>query len=157
MIDRLAGTALLFGSVAPRAIRRRKPRTLTERLAAFHGSGWPVSAPVIVRWDDHHVPFIEAQSDENLAVALGAVHAHLRLGQIEVARRLSQGRLAEMIGPLGVPVDRLIRTLDMARAIPDIERLLPNDTRGWLEGFVRGINHYLMTVKELPEEFALFD
>ena len=156
MIDRLAGTALLFGSVARRAIRRRKPRTLTERLAAFPGSGWPVSAPVTVRCDDHHVPFIEAQSDEDLAVALGAVHAHLRLGQIEVARRLSQGRLAEMIGPLGVPVDRLIRTLDMARAVPDIERLLPNDTRGWLEGFVRGINHYLMTVKELPEEFALF-
>lgn len=156
MIDRLTGTALLFGSVARRAVYRRKPRMLLERLAAFTDRGWPVSAPVNIRWDDHHVPFIEAQSDEDLAVALGAVHAHLRLGQIEVARRLSQGRLAEMIGPLGISVDRLIRTLDMARAVSDIQRLLPPDTRAWLEGFARGINHYLETAKELPEEFALF-
>jgi penicillin G amidase len=156
MIDRFTGTALLFASVARRTIRRRSPRTLAERLAAFPDKGWPVSVPVAVHWDDHHIPFIEAGSDDDLAVALGAIHAHLRLGQIEVARRLSQGRLAEMIGSIGVPVDRLIRTLDMARAVSDIERQLPDETRRWLDGFVRGINHYLTTVAELPEEFALF-
>lgn len=156
MIDRLAGMALLFASVALRAIRRRRPRTLAERLAAFPDKGWPVSAPVAIHWDDHHIPFIETASDDDLAVALGAIHAHLRLGQIEVARRLSQGRLAEMIGSIGFPVDRLIRTLDMARAVSDVQRQLPDETRRWLDGFVRGLNHYLITVAELPEEFALF-
>jgi hypothetical protein len=32
----------------------------------------------------------------------GLVHAHLRLGQMEMVRHLAQGRLAEMIGPIGL-------------------------------------------------------
>lgn len=155
-MNRLFGSALLFGSLALRMRRRRGTASLAERLAALPRGGWPLAAPVVVHWNDHQVPFIRAEHDGDLAVALGAVHAHLRLGQMEMMRRLAQGRLAEMIGPLGVGIDRLVRTLDPARAVPAIERDLPAETRRWLEGFARGVSHYLLSVKDLPEEFALF-
>ena len=115
----------------------------------------PVQAPVTVRWDDHQIPFIEAASDRDLAVGLGAVHAHLRLGQIEVMRRIAQGRIAEMIGPLGIEADRAIRLLELGRAVPEMVARLPPASREWAEGFVAGLNHHLLHARALPREFAV--
>ncbi len=77
-----------------------RPATLHERLAAVPRAGLPFEGKVTVHWNDHQIPFIEAASDRDAAVALGLVHAHLRLGQMEILRRISQGRLAEMAGSL---------------------------------------------------------
>ncbi|MGD9614096.1 MAG: penicillin acylase family protein [Alphaproteobacteria bacterium] len=75
-------------------VRPRKYITVTERLRSL-----PLRrAPVAIRWNAHLVPFVEAKSDRELAIALGLVHAHLRLAQIELLRRIAQGRLAELFG-----------------------------------------------------------
>ena len=120
-------------------------------------TGLPVEKPVAIRWNRHQVPFIEAQTDHDLAVALGIVHAHLRLGQLELMRRIAQGRVSELIGSSGVAVDQLLRTLDVGRAVPAILAAMPQATRAWLDAFVRGLNHQLMHVRPLPPEFDLFD
>jgi len=115
----------------------------------------PLKESVVLHWNEHQVPFIEASTDVDLATALGLVHAHLRLGQMEMVRRAAQGRLAEMIGPLGVDLDYLVRALDLDRAVPEITASLPKETRFWIEAFVRGINHHLDAVSELPHEFEV--
>jgi penicillin amidase len=116
----------------------------------------PLDQAVTIHWDDHQVPFIEADTDQDAATALGIVHAHLRLGQLELLRRLSQGRLAEMIGTVGSDVDQRLRTLDPGRAVPGMLAMMPDATRQWLDAFARGINHYLMHTPHLPPEFAIF-
>ncbi len=157
---RTAAGTLLFSAYLRLFAQRPPPLntvSLQERLASFPGEGAPVEKPVEIRWNRHLVPFIEAATDRDLAVALGLVHAHLRLGQMEVLRRLAFGRLSEMIGPAGIDIDRTVRILDLGRAVPAIGGELPNETRGWLAGFVSGINHCLMrTDAALPHEFALF-
>ncbi len=125
---------------------------LSERLAALPRTGLPLQAPVDVRWDDHQVPFLEAASDEDLAVALGVVHVHLRWTQMELMRRIARGRLAEIVGPFGLILDRAVRTVGIARAVPDIVKMLPPDTRAWLDGFVAGVNHAVRTAPALPME-----
>jgi penicillin G amidase len=157
MIDKLTGTALLAGALARQALRGRRTYTLEQRLAMLPRTGLPIEHPVVVRWDAHQVPYIEAASDHDLAVTLGVVHAHLRLGQIELMRRLAQGRVSEMIGPLGVDVDRLLHTLDLGRAVPEILAGLPSATRDWLTAFADGLNHHVMRVRPLPVEFEVFD
>ena len=72
-------------------------------------------------------------------------------------RRLAQGRVSEMVGRLGLGLDRLIRTFDIGRAVPQILATMPAETRTWLEGFARGINHCLDHAPERPREFALLD
>lgn len=129
--------------------------TLAERLAALPTAGLPTRAPVTIYWDEHQIPFIEAAHDTDLACALGAVHAHLRLSQIEMLRRIAQGRIAEMVGPRGVDLDHSLRVLDLCRAVPAIEAELPVDTRRFLEAFVAGLNHYVANVRELPFEFSV--
>jgi penicillin amidase len=88
---------------------------------------------------------------------LGIVHAHLRLGQLELMRRLGQGRVAAMIGAGGIAIDHLLRTLDIGRAVPAIVANMPPSTRAWVEAFLRGLNHHLMRVRPLPPEFHLLN
>ena len=93
-------------------------KTVEERLADLPtAGGWPVEAPVRVFWHERMIPFVEADSDEDAAFAIGMLHAHLRLGQMEMFRRLSAGRLSEAGGPVRLTgFDRLIRTLDLERS-----------------------------------------
>src|SRR3954464_16107826 len=89
----------------PAGLRHRPARvSVADRIAALPQTGVPVGAPVDIRWSDHLVPFIEARSDRDLAVALGLVHAHLRLAQMELLRRIAQGRGGEGIGATAVPL-----------------------------------------------------
>ena len=131
------------------------PTTLKDRLAKLPTRDLPLQAPVTISWNDHQVPFIEAATDADLAFALGLVHAHLRLGQMEIVRRISQGRLSEMGGPLATDIDHGLRILDFGRAASEMEKGLPAETRTWLTRYVEGVNHYLFAAKDLPQEFAV--
>jgi penicillin amidase len=131
------------------------PTTVEQRLAAFPVTGLPLQRPVTIYWDEHQIPFIAAQTDHDAAFALGLVHAHLRLGQMEILRRISQGRVSEMGGPLAIDIDRSLRILDLGKAVPAILAAMPDESRAWLDAFVAGINHYQATVAQLPHEYAL--
>ncbi|KAA5606718.1 penicillin acylase family protein [Roseospira marina] len=134
-----------------------EPTALEDRLSAFPTANLPLDGPVTVHWAPHQIPFIEATSDADAAFTLGLVHAHLRLGQMETARRLSQGRVAEMAGPIPfvLDLDHALRVLGFDRAAPDILAAMPEASRTWLTRFTDGINHYLMTVEDLPHDFAV--
>src|SRR5205823_845464 len=65
------------------------------------------------------------------------------LAQLELFRRLAQGRLAEMLGAVAVPLDHALRLLDPGRAVSAILAGLPQENRDWLDAFVAGINHHI--------------
>lgn len=129
--------------------------TLQDRLDVFPQRDLPLKKRVVIRWDQHQVPFIEAQHDSDAAFVLGLVHAHLRLGQMEILRRISQGRIAEMGGPLAADIDVGLRAIDYRRGARKSEAVLSQPTRSWLESYVAGINHYQGAVKVLPHEFRV--
>jgi penicillin G amidase len=134
-----------------------EPRTLPERLAMFPTSGLPLEQPVTVWWNAHQVPFIEAATDRDAAFTLGLVHAHLRLGQMEVMRRVSQGRISEIAGPIPqvADIEHALRILDLGKTSKTVYASMPADTKAWLDAFVAGINHYQAKAAELPHEYAL--
>lgn len=114
----------------------------------------PLRAPARVYWNENQIPFIEAEDDRDLPMLLGMVHAHQRLGQMEVLKRVSQGRLAEMAGPVAGFVDASLRIVNHGKvARENWERMRP-DTKAWLERFVAGINLYRQRVERRPAEFA---
>jgi penicillin amidase len=129
--------------------------TVAERIRAFPTDGLPIREPVQLYWDSHLIPFIEARRDDDLAFVLGMAHAHLRLGQMEMIRHVSQGRLAEMLGPSAAPIDHSLRILNVGRASAEIYRAMPPETRLWLDEFVRGVNFYQDRLRELPHEFKV--
>ncbi len=129
-------------------------RSVAERLADLPLRDLPVERPVTIRWSERQVPFIEAGNDEDLAFGLGMVHRHLRAAQIEVLRRVSAGRVAEIVGPFGLEIDRSIRSLDIGAVVPELVAMLPDTSRRWIDGFLAGFNHHLRHAPP-PPEFAM--
>ena len=154
---RLLGLAVAGGCMAGCTVLAPmpKPASLADRLAAFPIRSLPLEHRVNIYWNEHQIPFVEADSDDDAAFALGLVHAHLRLGQMGLVRMLAQGRLSEMVGPIGLDVDRGLRTLSFSRAAAEIERQMDDRSRRWTQRFVDGINHYLAIAGELPHEFRV--
>lgn len=153
----LAGLIMLSGLLSACSVLAPLPKAISSdaRLAAIPVAGLRLAGKVTIHWDDHQVPFIEAERDEDLPVAIGLVHAHLRLGQMELLRRISQGRIAEMGGPLATDIDEGLRILNFGAAAAEIEAALPPETRAWLDGYVRGVNHYQQNVRQLPHEYRV--
>ena len=130
----LAGFALI--AATPRK------STLEARLATIPTTGVPIARPVTIHWNNHQVPFIVAESDDDAAFALGLVHAHLRLGQMAIFRSIAKGRIAEMCGPAATDIDHGLRILNVGRAVPAMLTSMPPASRRWLDRFVDGVNHY---------------
>ncbi|MFO1153798.1 MAG: penicillin acylase family protein [Rhodospirillales bacterium] len=139
----------LFDAVRPRTV------SLKERLASFPTEGLPVERTLVIRWNSHQVPFIEAETEHDAALALGLVHAHLRGAQIALFKRFFYGRLAELVGRFGRDFDHVIRILDYGRGADALGARLPDATRAWIEAYVEGLNAYQDRLTTLPPEFAV--
>src|SRR5215475_9881142 len=97
-----------------------------------------LAAPVSVVRDAMGVPTIRAQNTHDLYMALGFVHAQDRLFQMDEQRRLAQGRLSEVLGPITLPTDRTLRTLGLYRyAAASIPTLSP-DFKAVLDAYAEG-------------------
>lgn len=133
------------------------PVSTAERLAGFPSDlPWPIEQPVEIRWQHNMIPFVEARTDADCAFAIGVVHAYLRLGQMEVFRRGSAGRLAESLGPVVAPdIDILLRQLDLGRSAEASVALLSAADRLWLQRYLDGINFLVANSPALPAEFRL--
>ena len=142
---------MLTGCAALRPV----PKTMAERLDVFPRTGLPVERPVTIRWNRFQVPFVEAETDRDLAFAMGMVHGHLRLAEIRVLKQLVQGRASEMVGPVARNIDHAIRIMDIGRAAPEMVRALPEDERALMDSFAAGLNFYQSRLEELPPEFSL--
>lgn len=123
------------------------------RLDAFPRHAPGLLAEVDIRWNAHAVPYVLARHDEDAAYALGLVHVHLRGAQLQILKRIAQGRVAEMLGPLAVGLDHALRLLDLPGAAARCVRTLPATTRTWVEAFARGLTDGQPPSAPRPPEF----
>jgi penicillin amidase len=115
-----------------------------------------LEAAVEVSYDAWAIPTIVAANEVDLMRAQGFVHASERLWQLELFRRIGQGRLAEIFGAPAVGTDRLIRTLDLEGAAEAALALLSPADRRLLEAYADGVNARIASWRgPLPPEFIL--
>ena len=121
-----------------------------SRDAALPG----LSAPVEVWRDSLGVPHVWAANEADLFRAVGYVHAQDRLWQMELFRRVADGRMAEILGPQLVETDRFLRTLGMGRAAALNEHTLDPASRALLQAYADGVNEWIdHHPGPLPPEF----
>ena len=114
-----------------------------------------LNRPVNIYWNDYMVPFIQAETDADAAFMMGVVHAHLRLGQMELGKQLAWGRLSEMAGPFTKDIDQFIRALNLSKPIPKMLQTMPDETKQWLSRYVEGINAYKSQLDEWPHDMQV--
>ncbi|HET7574252.1 MAG TPA: penicillin acylase family protein, partial [Solirubrobacterales bacterium] len=110
---------------------------------------------VHVRRDRWGVPHIEASERDDVHFAQGFCHAQDRLFQMDFYRRAVQGRVAEVAGTDGLPVDRLMRTLGIRRAAEHEAAKLEPALQERLEHFCAGVNAGAAGLRALPLEMQL--
>jgi len=159
----LAHPALHFALFAIIAIALSSCISTPPRLSSLPADGrvdrmrelWPgLRAAATIRYDEHLIPYIEVADELDAPYAMGLVHAHLRLTQMDLFRIVARGRIAEVAGPFAAPIDEAIRAFDLDRAVPEIARQLPDDSRAWIERYVEGVNDYRRTATSLPSDFT---
>ena len=115
-----------------------------------------LSAEVHVWRDPYGVPHIFAASMDDAARALGYLHASERLFQMELQRRIGQGRLAEVFGADRVDIDKFIRTLGLYREAESSFAALSPWAQKRLQAYADGVTPFLDSNESaLPPEFLL--
>ena len=107
-----------------------------------------LKGPVEILRDRNAVPHIIAGSLEDAAFGLGYVHAQDRFWQMELMRRLAQGRLAEILPPMLVggsivDTDRTLRGLGLYRQARESLNALSPGTRATIDSYATGVNAWL--------------
>jgi penicillin amidase len=140
-----ASTAALWHWLA------RRPLPKTSGTIALPG----LDGRVRVRRDRWGVPHVEADEHRDLYFAQGFCHGQDRLWQMDFYRRAVRGRIAEMAGEEGLPIDRLMRTLGIRRIAEREEAALAPQLRASLERFCAGVNAAAAAAPALPFEMQL--
>lgn len=115
-----------------------------------------LAAPVTVRFGPHAVPTIEADSLDDLLFAQGFIVASERMWQMDLMRRLAEGRLAEVLGEDALPADRWLRTIGLGRLARERYRALEPKFQRMLAAYAAGVNAYRQDARgRLPLEYRL--
>ncbi len=113
---------------------------------------------VSIRRDDYGVPFIEAQSLQDLTFGIGYAMAEDRLAQMVSMNLLARGRLAEMTGDIALDMDIYMRTLGIPQIIEERYAALSPELKQHLTGFAAGVNAYINSHRDrLPLELTIND
>jgi penicillin G amidase len=146
------GTALFGGTAIGlwwQLFRRPLPRTSGDlRVPGLEGR------IEIVR-DRWGMPTVRAQTPVDVWYGQGFCHGQDRLWQCEVNRRVTAGRISEIAGRNGLPVDRLMRTLGLRRVALREEAELESDLRRLLDAYCAGLNEAARIASAPPAEFQL--
>ncbi len=113
-----------------------------------------------LRYDDRGVAHVFAANEYAMAYGMGFTHAKDRLFQTEMFRRTVQGRLSEVVGPIGLASDRWWLRFNFGeQAIEQYELLgeTDPDMKLQFEAYARGFNDYLAQLDPVqrPLEYHL--
>lgn len=116
-----------------------------------------LAAPVEVLRDEHGIPQVYADTDADLMLAQGYVHAQERFFEMDLRRMATAGRLSEVFGEKTLASDKLVRTMGWRRVAEREWALLAPDTRKALTAYSAGVNAYLdeRGAVDLAPEYAL--
>ena len=124
-------------------------------LASCSGPKQPAeSGQVRIVRDNFGVPHVYADEIYGLYYGYGYSIAQDRLFQIEMARRSTQGMVAEVLGIDYVDYDRNARTLFSPDSIRQQMVALEQRDKDVFEAYADGINAWLVEIRRLPAELT---
>jgi penicillin amidase len=111
---------------------------------------------IVIRRDQWGVPQIEASTETDAWFGLGFCQGQDRAFQLESLLRVVRGTLSEVVGPEGLPIDRLSRRIGFIRASERQVELTRPDLHATLDAFARGVTAGMSAgARRRPPELAL--
>lgn len=115
-----------------------------------------LSEKVTVYRDSLGIPHIYAKNNLDLYRCIGYVMAQDRLWQMDLLRRITTGRLSEVLDPGLVDADQLFRALRFSKKSEMVISKTDPEIIACMEAYCDGVNQFIEThQKKLPFEFAM--
>lgn len=126
----------------PRPSLRTLLRSLGRRAARTSGAlrVAGLAGEVTIARDRWGIAHVDATCDADAWFGLGFCHGQDRGFQLELLARAGRGRLAELLGPDALPIDRLSRTLGFHRLAVVQLPMLDADIREALDAYAAGVS-----------------
>jgi penicillin G amidase len=141
----VAGTTIVTGI-------KRNARPQYEGDIILPGIGTAVK----VYRDERGIPHVYASDEHDLYMAVGYISAQDRLWFMDLIRRVTTGRLSEVMGKKLVETDKFLRCLEMTAKS---ELLLSKEDPvilSYMQAYVDGVNAFIsFSGKKLPPEFKI--
>lgn len=114
-----------------------------------------LTGAVLVERDAQGIPRLSGNNREDLAFALGYLHAQERFFQMDLLRRNSAGELSELFGDVALDYDRTIRRHQFRQRGEAAVEAMPDEQRQVLTHYVTGVNHGIDSLRTAPFEYSL--
>lgn len=102
-----------------------------------------IKEDIFIYTDSLGIPYITAQNDNDVAFALGYLHAKERLFSMDLYRRAGEGRLSEIFGRRTLKFDELFRTIGIFRTIKSNLNKYDKTTLSLLKSYAAGVNYFI--------------
>lgn len=165
-ILKLAGIILVFGAIVVlialnNYTKKGLPKTKGEILLPN------LQEEVRILYDKYGVPHIFVKNEGDLYYAMGFVHAQNRLFQMDIFRRVAEGRMTEIFGNIKIQEsgrenlellmqDKFYRLLGFKHDARETFENLPSEMKVALIRYSQGVNDYIrLNQNNLPFEFSI--
>jgi penicillin G amidase len=114
--------------------------------------------PVSVTFTRHGVASVRAGDEADAYLALGYLHARFRLTEMDLERRLGEGRIAQLAGPAALSSDKFELRLGLLRTAQAEWAATPRSSPAAqvLIAYSRGVNDYLAQARRTGQWPSLF-
>ncbi len=108
--------------------------------------------------DNFGVSYIEGNNENDLYFALGYTHSQDRLWQMDLFRRIAEGKMSEILGKDAIEYDKLFRTIGINKIAIQFYQNLSPKSKEILQSYTNGVNFFIKThIKKLPLEFDVLN
>jgi penicillin amidase len=115
-----------------------------------------LDSDVTVYRDERGMPHIYAANEHDLYFSAGYVMAQERLWFMDLIRRVTTGRLSEVMGEDLVQTDKFLRCLEMTAKSKIVLSTEDPVILSYLQAYADGVNAYIVAAgKKLPPEFRI--
>ena len=98
---------------------------------------------VTVYRDAYGIPHVIAQNEDDLYKVTGYISAQDRMWQMDLLRRVTQGRLSEIFGKDMVETDVILRSLRMPEKSDMVLNIISPEMLRALQSYADGVNQYI--------------
>jgi len=117
-----------------------------------------ISQKVNIYKSELGVSQIFADNEADMYFSLGYMHAQDRLWQMDLGRRVAEGKLSEILGEEALDYDILFRTIGINKIADRQIDNLSSKSVSILDSYCKGVNYFIETnSKNLPLEFDILN
>ncbi len=144
IIPALLTLGLLFNSLSQKSFYKTSGEMRVQGL----------NSAVNIYFDDFGVPQIFAKNEDDAYFTLGYMHAQDRLWQMDLTRRVAEGRLSEIFGSNVLNFDKLFRTIGIHRFAYSWYNNISPKSKQVLDAYTKGVNKFIEAhYDNMPVEF----